>query len=803
MYYGPTERIQKLREKFFTYKPNVDIERAVIYTRMFKESDELKEYPNVVALSMAFSQFLKERSIYIEDYQLFAGSFGRKPRAFPIYPETLGDDLVGEYRKLPTRAIDPFEYDEADRLVLEEKLHKWHGTGMRSFVFGDMSAEDKKLFLRDPEHNIVGGTNIFSLDVPLNGPAGHINPDYQAVMEYGFIGIKERANRRLEKAIEDHDEEGINFLKAVIICCDGITAFAHRYADLAREKAEKETDEKRRKELLTMAETCDRVPGLPPRTFQEALQALWFTYIGIQMEAFERCFGCGRVDQYLYPFLKKDLEEGRINEQEAQELLDCLWMKFPETNYINSEYYTHIASGFPSQQQIMVGGQTPDGKDASNLLSYMCLQASINTMLPQPVVSYRYFEGNPDSLVEQACRLSRMGAGHPSFFNDGRCVPALVSKGIALEDARDYSSVGCASIQPTRKDKGTHNAGYINVASALEFTLLDGWWKKGGRQVSIHTGDPRSFKTFDELMAAFEKQMAYMIDVYSRGAVKVEQAHKELCPTPYISSFVQDCIGKARDKSAGGAIINSGPTPRGIGLADVADSLAAIKYFVYDKKKYSMDEILTAMDKNFVGYEEMRQELSTKAPKYGNDDDYADPIAMEVVDIYGRETDKHRSLFGGRFHPGFSSVSSNVPYGTAVCALPDGRLEYTPLADGASPCHGVDLEGPTAVAISEGKLNHETMSGGSILNVKFNPATIAGEEGLVRFREYVKGAMAAGVWHVQFNIVDAETLKDAQLHPERYRDLIVRVAGYSAFFTGLDPKLQEDIIGRTEHLMGK
>lgn len=801
MYYGPTERVKRLKERFFTYKPNVDIERAVIYTRMFKESDELKNDPKIVALAKAFAQFLSERTIYIEDDQLFAGSFGKKPRAFPIYPETLGDDMVPEYRKITTRAIDPFEYSEEDRVVLEEKLHKWHGTGMRAYVFGDMSMDDKKLFLKDPEHNIVGGCNILSLDVPLNGPAGHINPDYQTVMEIGFVGIRERAQRRLEQAIADKDEDGIAFLKASIICCDGIVNFAHRYALLAREKAEKEGDPKRRAELFEMAETCDRVPGLPPRTFHEALQSLWFTYVGIQMEAFERCFGCGRVDQYIYPYLKADLEAGRITEAQAQEQLDCLWMKFPETNYINSEYYTHIASGFPSQQQIMVGGQTPDGKDASNPLSYMCLQASMNTLLHQPSISFRYFEGTPDSLVEQACRLARMGAGHPSFFNDLRCVPALVQKGIDLEDARDYSSVGCASIQPTRKDKGTHNCGYINVASALEFALHDGFWRKGNKQISIHTGDPRKFESFDEVMAAFEKQMAYMIDVYSRAAVKIEQAHRDLCPTPYISSFVQDCIGNARDKSQGGALINSGPTPRGIGLADVADSLAAIKKFVFDEKKYTMDEILEAIDNNFEGKEEMRQFLANRGPKYGNDDPYADDIAMEVVDIYARETDKHRSLYGGRFHPGFSSVSSNVPYGTSVCALPDGRLEYTPLADGASPCHGADVNGPTAVAISEGKLNHEGMSGGSILNVKFTPTAVAGDEGLQHFVDYVKGAMAAGVWHVQFNVTDAKTLKDAQVHPNDHRNLIVRVAGYSAFFTGLSPRLQEDVIGRTEHVM--
>ena len=393
MYYEATDRIKRLRERFMTYKPNVDIERAVIYTRIFKESDTVKDDPRIIALSKAFSIFLNERTIYIEDDQLIAGSFGRKPRAFPIYPETLGDTLVGQYRKLPTREIDRFEYSEEDRLVLEEKLHKWHGTGMYDYVFGDMPMYAKTLFLKNPDDLASGGTNIFSMDVPLNGPAGHITPDYQTVLEIGFEGIKDKAKLRLEQAETEQDEEGINFLKAVIICADAIINFAHRYAKLAREKASVETDGQRKQELLTMAEACERVPGLPPRTFQECLQAVWFTFIGIQMEAYERCFGCGRLDQYAYPFLKADLDAGRITEAQAQEILDCFWMKFPETNYINTEHHSQIASGFPAQQQIMVGGQTPDGKDASNLLSYMCLQSAMNTLLHQPSISFRYFEG--------------------------------------------------------------------------------------------------------------------------------------------------------------------------------------------------------------------------------------------------------------------------------------------------------------------------------------------------------------------------------------------------------------------------
>lgn len=794
-----TERVKRLRERFFTCQPNVDPERAVIYDRVFKKSDELKDDPMIVARAKAFSIFLKERTIYIEDDQLFAGSFGRKPRAFPIYPESVGDDLVGEYRKLTTRPIDKFEYLEEDRLVLEELLPRWHDNSLRQEVFPSMSLEEKNLFLMNPETSIVGGTNIFTLDVPLYGPAGHITPDWQAIMEIGFLGMKERAEKRLEQAKKDNDQKGINFLTAAIISCDAIVAFAKRYADLAEEMAAKEGSKDRKAELLMIAKTCKRVPGLPPRTFHEALQAMWFGFVGIQMEAFQRCFSAGRLDQYAWPFLEADLAAGRTTAEKAQEELDVLWMKFPETNYINSEYYSYIASGFPSQQQIIVGGQTPEGKESSNPLSYMCIEASIHTLLHQPSISVRFCEKTPDSLIEKACELARLGTGHPSFFNDRRCISALVHKGVSLEDARDYSSVGCASVQPTRKDKGSHNAGYINVAAALEFALHDGYWKKGNRQMGVKTGDARTFTSFDQVMEAFEKQMSYMIGIYSKAAVRVEKAHQDLVPTPYLSCFVQDCIGNARDRSDGGALINSGMTPRGIGLADVADSLAAIKKLVFEDKLLTMDTLLNAIESNFEGYEPIRQMLINKAPKYGNDDELADQMAVRVVDIYSDETDKHRSLFGGRFHPGFSSVSSNVPYGTAIRALPNGRKEFEPLADGCSPSHGVDLCGPTSVAVSSGKLNHEGMSGGSILNVKFNPDAVTGEEGLKNFTSYAKGALEAGVWHMQFNVVDKETLLKAQQNPREYQDLIVRVAGYSAFFTGLSDSLQEDVIGRTEH----
>ncbi len=794
-----TPRVKRLRARFLEYLPNIDIERARIYDRVYFHDGAVKDRPMIVGRALAFKTFLAERTIYIEDDQLVAGSFAARPRGFPVYPESVGNDMTAEYAKIRDREIDPFEYSEADQKELEAILLRWKDSSLRQIVFPGMSPDEKNLFLMDPENNIVRGTNVFTLDVPMYGPAGHITPDYQAVLEQGFQGIKKRAEKRLEQAKRENDAQGADFLTAAILCCDAITDFGHRYARLAREMAAKETNERRRAELLRIHEACARVPGEPPRTFFEAVQCCWLVFVGIQMEAFQRCFSLGRFDQYAWPFLEKDLASGELSPQEAQEILDCFWMKFPETNYSNSEYYSYIASGFPSQQQICVGGQTPDGKDAANPLTYMCIQASMDTLLHQPSISVRFWEGSPDALVEKAVELAAKGTGHPSFFNDRRVVKALQSKGIALEDARDYSSVGCASVQPTRKDKGAHNAGYINVAAALDFALHDGDWPFGKRRMGVRTGDPRKFKTFDEVMAAFEKQMAYMIDVYSRAAVRAEEAHRDLVPTPYISCFVQDCIGNARDRSAGGALINSGMTPRGIGLADVSDSLAAIKKLVFEEKLLTMDRLLDALDANFEGFGDVRGMLVDKAPKYGNDDDYVDDIARRVVDIYCNETDRHRSLFGGHFHPGFSSVSSNVPYGTVVSALPNGRKQWEPLADGCSPSHNVERNGPTAVACSVGKLNHEGMSGGSILNVKFNPSLVRTAEGMRKFVDYVKGMLEAGVWHCQFNVADAATLREAQKMPEKHQDLIVRVAGYSAFFTGLSNQLQEDVIDRTEH----
>jgi len=796
-----TARIERLRERFFQHKANHDIERAIFMRDMYK-SGALDGFSRVLVSAKLFENYLEKRTIYIEDDQMLAGSFGRKPKAMPIYPEASGISMIEEYRKSPTRAIDPFEYPEEDRLALEAILHEMaHLPSLRIAFYDTLSDEEKKYFLKNPETSYTEITQLCSLDPVVNGPGGHITPDFQTVVERGFAAIVKEAKVRLAQAEAEEDKKAMDFLNASIITMNAIGKFTERYAKAAREKADAEADPTRKKELLRMAEACEHVPMNPARTFFEACQSVWFIYIGIQMEACQRCYSVGRFDQMSYPLYKADLEQGTITPEEAQEIIDCLFMKYTETNSFNSESFSQTVAGFSPQQQFVAGGQTKDGKDAVNDISYMMVQSGINIRMAQPSISVRIWEGTPESFIRKASELARIGTGHPSFFNDRVVVPSLVDKGIILEDARDYAVAGCSSVHPTRKDKGSNNGGYLNLAASVDLALHDGYWKYGQKQIGPHTGDPANFESFEELKSAVFAQFADFIRAHASAAAKCERVHREILPTPFISSFISDCITRGRDRTDGGAFYNDGFSPRAIGMADVADSLSVVKKLVFEEKKITMKELVEAVDANFEGYEELQRLLETGAPKYGNDDDYVDQLAREVTSFYSDETKKHKSLFGGAFHPGFSTVSANVPYGRVVAALPTGRKDWTPLADGVSPCHCMDHEGPTAVVISSAKLDHHGMSGGSILNLKFSPATVVGQAGLDNFTAFVRAAMESGVWHMQFNINDVETLRDAQEHPENYRDLLVRVAGYSALFTALSKPLQDDLIGRTVHAL--
>ncbi|MDR1029090.1 MAG: pyruvate formate lyase family protein, partial [Clostridiales Family XIII bacterium] len=462
-YSKASKRIERLRELYFTATRYLDIERCRTFYRLLYKSDELKDEPTIVQNAVIFREYLKERTIYIEEGQLICGSFGKKQRATLMYPESIGKEMMPEYRKLSTRRIDAFDIADDELEELDQMLNEMNRDSIRKKVFASLGEEEKALFLKDPENDPVTLSKIFTIDIAIQGPGGHINPDYQTVIETGLDAIRRRAVHRLEQAKAEGDQRGIDFLRAAIISIDGFEQFALRYSELCREMAIKEKDPVRREELLEMAEVCARVPMQPARTFHEACQCVWFLFVGIQDEALEKCFSVGRFDQFAYPLYKKDIENGVTTPERAQEVLDCLFMKFPETNYINADA-NQTAAGFSVQQQFIVGGQTPDGKDATNDLSYMVFQASMDTRLGQPSVSLRMWDGTPDALYRKACELARLGTGHPSFFCDETIIPSLTGKGVLIEDARDYSAVGCSGVQCTRKDKGSHNAGYMNLA---------------------------------------------------------------------------------------------------------------------------------------------------------------------------------------------------------------------------------------------------------------------------------------------------------------------------------------------------
>jgi formate C-acetyltransferase len=734
--------------------------------------------------------------------ELVVGSVASRPRAHPVFPEVLGTVYSSEMDTIPTREIDPFEISEVDKKELQEKICSfWNGRSSIERLVSIITPTEKQFLLKDQE-NLREGKGFVSIETGLYGTGGHITLDFPKLLEKGFQGIRKEVLAHLEHldVLSTEYVERANFYRAVVECCNGMIAFGHRFAHLAEEMAAHETDSSRRKELNTIAEVCSRIPANPANNFYEALQSIWFAYIGILQDEPEPCSPLGRMDTYLYPFYERDLHEGRLTVKQVQELLDCLWLKLGETNYTTwGKSWHEIVAGFPVQQQIPVGGQTRQGKDASNPLTLQCIQATINTRLNQPSLTVRLHRQSPPELYHKACELARMGTGHPSFFNDEIVVPALVNNGISIEDARDYSPVGCVGAQVSGCGKGGHNGGYLNVAAALEFALTGGYWRQSKEQISIQTGDPRQFVSFDQFWTAFECQLRHLIRVHLGILIKIEYLHEQDDPTPYLSSLTKGCLESGRDRTKGGAVYNLGMSFRAVGLASVADSLSAIKKLVLEEKSVSMDELLQALDSNFEGREVLRQTLITRTPHYGNDDNCADEIASNVVRVLTDECKKHRSYFGGDFQPGFGSVSGHVPFGLMLGATPDGRKAGEPLSDGIGSVPRRDQSGPTGLLKSVGKMDHIGLSGGSILNIKFVPEVVKGEKGLANFISFVRSFVQLKAWHCQFNILDAETLYDAQRHPEQYPDLLVRVSGYSAFFTGLPKRLQDNIIMRTEH----
>lgn len=805
----PTKRVERLRERVSLYKTTGQIFKSRAYTRVMKETEG---EPQVTRIAKGFAAVAKEMPIDIYPDELIVGFQAGVPRSESANPEVIAD-LEAELDTLDTREQDPvFISDEDKKILIEEIFPYWRAQGryertQQGRTFQLFPEETANLLFSDPKQFPTVGTGFIDVDIIRLGDPNHATVDFDKVLNKGFLGIKKEAEDRLARLdyADPVENAKVPFIKGMIIALDAASKVGDRAAAKAREMAATEKDAERKTELLKIAEVCDQVPAKPARTFYEALQSVWFTHI---MTGWEFCknvgaMSPGRLDQLLYPYYKADIEAGILTKEEAQELIDCLFLKFALAILLNPFGVAQWTAGFAVAQQIDVGGLKADGSDATNELSFMLIEATMHIRTPQPTLGVRVHSKTPEDFLLKACQLVSLGTGHPSFFNDDVIVPALLARErgnnppIPLELARTCTIIGCVEPQIPGKEGGYTNGGYVNLAAPMELVMTNGMSRIHGKKMGLDTGDPRKLKSFEEVKEAYKKQLSYLVRNLSIAENICETAMAEINPSIFISALLDDCIEKGIPREAGGCRYNFGPSQLGVGIADAADSLTVIKKLVFEDKKLTMAQLCDAVDNNFEGYDEIRQ-MIMKVPKYGNDEDYPDEQVVWISDIYAHEVKRYKNTRGGYNIPSIIPVTAHVPFGKVIGALPSGRLSETPLADGCSPSHGNDTLGPTAVLNSVGKIDHVQYSNGTQLNLRIDPSVFKDEDGIERLGSLIRTFVDNDVWHVQINVVSSETLRAAQKDPEKYRDLVVKVAGYNAFFVILHKNVQEDIITRTE-----
>ena len=827
-----TERITRLVEQMFAQMPEVEASRAVLVTESYKQTEDL---PITLRRAKAFEHILQNLPIVIREDELVVGSATLAPRGCQTFPEFSYEWLNGELETLGTREADPFLISERAKSEIREANTYWKGKTTSELATVYMEPETLKAM----DHNIFTVGNYF-----YNG-VGHVTVQYDKVLAIGYEGIMQQAREELEKCSKG-DADYVTrkaFLEAVLISCQAVIDYAGRYAKLAEGMAAKSSDSIRKAELLQIAANCRKVPAKGAESFYEACQSFWFIQMLLQIESSGHSISPGRFDQYMYPYYKKDMDGGKITREFAQELINCIWVKLNSLSKCRDLESAKGFAGYGTFQNLIVGGQDEHGRDATNDLSFMCIDASMQVFLPQPSLSIRVWNGTPHELMLRAAELTRTGIGLPAYYNDEVIIPSLMSRGVALEDARTYNIIGCVEPQKGGKTNGWHDSAFFNMCRPLELVFSNG--VDCGEQIGPCTGEVEDMKTFEEFFEAYKQQMNYFIELMVNADNAIDQAHMERMPLPYLASMVDDCIARGKTCEQGGCVYNF-TGPQGFGIANVADALFAIKKLVYDEKKVTMAELKKALMFNYgkevnglviaqiagkLARELAQQgitpdaktlaeasvqvikasvteadkkrfdeilELIDAVPKFGNDNDEVDLFAREAAYTYTKPLLQYRNPRGGQFHAGLYPVSANVPLGAQTGATPDGRLAGVPVADGVSPTAGKDVNGPTAAANSVSKLDHGIASNGTLFNQKFHPSALSGDEGLDNFVSLIRTYFDRKGSHVQFNVVSRETLLDAQKHPENYKHLVVRVAGYSALFTTLSKSLQDDIIRRTE-----
>ena len=788
---GMNERIRRLRRQSVETQPHIDIERAVLETEAYQMYEGKVSVPELRALTL--KHIFSHKTLYIGEGELIVGEKGTDPQSAPTFPELCCHTLE-DMRNMNDRAVVNFTVTEEDLRIQEEKIIPyWEDRSMRRRILDSMPQEWRDAY----------GAGIFTEFMEQRGP-GHTVGSAK-LYEKGYLDYQEDIRAALAKLdYAGADPEVLNRrdqLNAMLIACDAIMILGRRYGELARKLAAECQDEQRKKELLQIAANCDVVPAHRPETFHQAIQTYWFTHLAVTTELNPwDAYSPGHFDQHLGPFYERDTQAGILTREQALELMECLWVKFynqpapPKVGITlkESSTYTDFAN-------INTGGVTPEGEDGVNEVSYIILDCMDDLQLVQPNSNVQISRKNPRRFLKRACEISRTGWGQPAFYNTEAIIQELMNAGKTLEDARKGGCSGCVETGAFGNEAYILQ-GYFNLPKIFELTLFDGVDQMTGKQLGPHTGRAEDFQTFDQLWEAYTRQIEHFLSVKIRGSNIIEALYAKYMPVPFLSILTNDCIARGKDYNAGGARYNTSVI-QGVGTGTITDCLAAVKYNVYDNQNFTMAELLSAMKDNFQGHDRILNLVRNKTPKYGNDNDYADGLMRKVFNYFVDSVSGRPNMRGGTYQVDMLPTTCHIYFGDVMIASPNGRLAHKPVSEGISPEKGADVSGPTAVIKSCAKMDH-LKTGGTLLNQKFTPAVVAGEEGLDRMADLVRTYFDMDGHHIQFNVVGRETLLAAQKNPEEYRDLIVRVAGYSDYFRNLDKPLQDEIIERTEQDFG-
>ncbi len=784
-----TDRVEKIRQNYVNTKPHISYERAWSWTKSFQKTEG---QPHILRTAQAFKDTCEELSVNIWDGELIVGTSGEYRKCAILTPEFGWTWINDEIDTFPERSQDPYDVTpEQVKFIRENIFPYWKGKSVEE-AFLSRVPEDTKIIGVD--------TGFLDTDSKWRNGVGEISADYiDELLPKGYGGIKKEAEEHIKELDETNpeDRKKIDFYKSIILVSEGMIDLGHRYAEKAKAMAAEEKDEKRKAELLEIAEICSVIPEKAPETFREAIQFVWFVQLGGILAENPLAWNPGRFDQYMFPYYEKDLKAGKISRDEALELIQLLWLKYSEWAWTISKNTASFFAGYTNFENLTIGGTKVDGSDATNDISYMAIQATKEIMTHQPTLSCRIQPDCPPEFMEAVTELVSTGCGFPAIHSDRTGYQMLSNLGYDPIDARDWNNCGCV-VPHSRKTFQWTSACTISFAAALEFALNEGKSRLSGKQVSVPEKDPKTFTSYEEIIEAWKKQFRNLVKHGVISLVTAQEIHKEIGHRPFMSACNEYCMKNGADLVDGGAKYNIGPVFTGVGLSVTANSLAVIKKLVYEEKATTLSEIIDALNADWVGYEELRQK-AIACPKYGNDDDYVDLIARDLADFYRQEVVQHKDIYGAHFVTAFMGISNYLPTGKVLGATPEGRHAKDPINEGVSPVTGTDTTTCLAALRSAAKMKHDMHSGGTLLNLRLNHDLVATKRGRANLGAMLQSYFAIGGFHVQFNTISNEVLKDAQKNPDKYRSLLVRVAGYSAQFTNLSKEMQDSIMARNAH----